>query len=261
MAIQAERDFLTRQQEIMDIVQREGRIRVSDYAKSTGVSDVTIRKDLDRMAKEGMLKRIHGGAACFQPCHPDHDYVARRQLRRTEKQKIANECANLINAGDSILINVGSTSEYVIEALKGKQNISVITNAFPIVTKLLSCDTITTFFLGGCLNTSMQITTGDNVIEQLSKYTADKLIMGMDGIDPVIGLTSRNHVEDYIMHKMMAQSKQKILVADDSKIGNSSFVRIASITEFDILVTNYAPDKEEILKQIEKAGVQVIRAK
>ncbi|MPN64314.1 Glucitol operon repressor [bioreactor metagenome] len=98
------------------------------------------------------------------------------------------------------------------------------------------------------------------MIEQLSRYTADKLVMGMDGLDLTFGLTSKTHVEVYIMHKMIEQSKEKILVVDDSKIGRSSFVRVTDITAFDKLVTNYSPANEEILRAIEKKGVEVIIA-
>lgn len=250
-----------RQALILETLRRDGKIRVAEFSAQTGVSAVTIRKDLDRLEQEGLLFRVHGGAISAPIARNEHNYNERRYQKKTEKQLIAKAVSRLVNDGESILINVGTTSEYVVDELKAKQDLIVITNALPILERLNYCENVTTFFLGGCFETNMQIMIGDNVIEQLSRYSADKLIMGMDGVDPDYGLTSRNHVEDYIMHKMIAQSREKILVVDDSKIGRSSLVRIADVTVFDTLVTNYCPENEEILRQIEKKGVRVIVAR
>lgn len=259
--IKAEMDLQTRHETILEHIHKYGKIRVTEFSDITGVSEVTIRKDLDRLEQEGLLCRVHGGAVAVPVVSSEHNYSDRRNQKREEKLKIAQAAARLVNNGDSVLINVGTTSEYVVDELKAKQNLIVITNALPILSKLNNCPTITTFFLGGCFEKNMQITIGDNVIEQLSRYTADKLIMGMDSVDPVNGLTSMNHVEDYIMHKMIAQSREKILVVDDSKLGRSSFVRITDVNTFDTLVTNYCPEKEDILREIERMGVRVIIAK
>ena len=253
-------DLHTRQKMILDHIRVNGKMRVADFSSKTGVSEVTIRKDLIRLEREGALSRVHGGAVSVDSGYIDHNYAERYRLNREAKIKIAKAVSNLVNNGDSILMNVGTTSEYVVEELRSKENLIIITNAFPIIARLNNVPNITSFFLGGCVEKSMQITIGDNVIEQLSLYTADKLIMGMDAVDPSLGLMSRNHVEDYIMHKMIAQSKEHILVVDDSKLGRSSFIRIANIDVFDTLVTNYCPEKKEILAQIEKKGIRVIVA-
>ena len=250
-----------RQEIILETLKREGKIRVSEFSSRTKVSAVTVRKDLDRLEQEGLLFRVHGGAISAPISRNDHNYNERRSKKKAEKQLIAKAVNELIKDGESILINVGTTSECVVDELKSRQNLIVITNALPILEKLNHCKNITTFFLGGCFETNMQITVGDNVIEQLSCYSADKLVMGIDGVDPVYGLTTRNHVEDYIMHKMIAQSREKILIADDSKIGRSSLVRITDVAAFDTLVTNYCPENEEILEQIEKKGVRIIIAR
>jgi DeoR/GlpR family transcriptional regulator of sugar metabolism len=99
----------------------------------------------------------------------------------------------------------------VCEELKKKKRLTIVTNAVQILNSLASCSWITTIFLGGRLNTDMQITIGDDVNEQLTKYIADKLFLGMDGIDINIGATTYNHVKDSIMRQMMTRAKEKIL--------------------------------------------------
>lgn len=245
---------------ILETLRRNGRIVVTDLASRTGISAVTIRKDLAALERERLLDRVYGGAVSPAVSNNDHNYSERRNFKKAEKQAIARAVADLVHDGESIMINVGTTSEYVVEQLKGKHNLAVITNALPILERLCGCENITTFFLGGTFQSGMQITIGDSVIEQLSRYTVDKLIMGMDGVDPVNGLTSRNHVEDYVMHKMISRSREKILVVDDSKIGRSSLVHIADISTFDTLVTNRCPENDSILKQIESKGIRIVIA-
>ena len=97
-----------------------------------------------------------------------------------------------------------------------------------------------------------------DVNDQLVKYKVDKLIMGMDGVDLTAGATSYNHVEDAIMRQMIAQANYKILVADDSKIGKITFAHIAELSDFDVLVTNYSEQNEELIEEIRATGMQVI---
>ncbi|MCC8180945.1 MAG: hypothetical protein LIP23_08565, partial [Planctomycetes bacterium] len=166
--------------------------------------------------------------------------------------------AKLGNEGYVVVINGGTTCAYVCEELKAKKRLTVVTNALQIVNSLSSAPWITTIFLGGRLNTDMQITVGEEVNEQLKKYVADKLFLGMDGVDVAMGATTYNHVEDFIMRQMMLQAKEKILVVDDSKIGKVTFARIAALTDFDAIVTNYTEENAEQLEKIEALGVRLI---
>lgn len=245
--------------EIIRLLKDDSTLNISALSKILGVSVVTIRKDLDRLEKEGLLSRVHGGAIVKNTAvYYGSDLKRRMHIKAEEKKNIAKAVASLVNDGDSIIINVGSTCAYVYEQIKNKKNLIVITNALHLLNDLSICPNITTFFLGGRFDHGMQITIGDDVIDQLSKYKADKLIMGMDGIDIKNGATTYNHVEDFIMRQMIAQAKEKILVADDSKIGKMAFAFIADIKEFDILVTNRSESNSAILREIEKTGLKVI---
>ena len=153
---------------------------------------------------------------------------------------------------------MGSTCAYICDELKQKRSLIVITNALHILNALAVNPNITTFFLGGRFDPEMQITVGDDVSEQLSKYKVNKLIMGMDGVDIAGGVTSYNHVEDAIMRQMIAQADQKILVVDDSKIGKVTFAHIAELNDFDILVTNATEEKAPILEEMRQIGLRVI---
>ena len=243
---------------ILDLLKTHNRVRITDLSELLNVSVVTVRSDLQVLENEGLVKRVHGGAILANKSQFSKDFEERKMFKALEKQKIAKAAADLINDGDSLIINVGSTCAYVCEELKKKSNLIVITNALHILNEFSDCTNITTYYLGGLFNTEMQITLGDSVNEQLMKYRVDKLIMGMDGVAPDGGLTSYNHVEDAIMRQMITQSQHRILVADDSKIGKTTFARIAEIKDFHVLVTNYTEQNAPMLEQLQQEGLSVI---
>lgn len=241
-----------RTEQILDLLSARPEIRVTDISKQLNISEVTIRKDLDFLAKKGKVVRIHGGAKLIQNTH----------LNQSEASKIAiaQAAERLINDDDIISISSGSTCLHVCDAFRKKENLLILTNSFAILNKIIQFENVTTFFLGGKVNRSMQITTGSDLGEQLHKYTADKLFLGMDGIDSLQGATTYNYAEKDIMREMMGQAKTKIIVADGSKIGRVTFAKIADLNEFDILITNSTLENEDNLKKIEATGIQVIRA-
>lgn len=246
----AEKSQITRKNHILELINKNGYVKVSDLSATLNASAVTIRKDLEKMESEGLLVRTHGGAKGIES--------VRYENHQQEKQAIAAAAAALVNDGDFIFINSGSTCLYVCEALKAKKNLTVVTNSVQILTCLIGCASITTFFLGGKVDTDMQITTGDDAAEQLSRYVADKVFLGMDGVDAAMGATTYNHTEEAIMRQMLQQAKEKILIADHSKIGRVTFARIAALTEFDTLITNRTEENAVELAKIRAMGMKVI---
>lgn len=259
--IAGDKNQVQRRTSILDILNHTGFVRVLDLSKSLNVSTVTIRKDLEELEKAGFLARMHGGAKkAVDDEQNGIDYESRMLVRKEEKIRIAKAAAGLVSEGSSAIMNVGSTCAYVSEELKAKKRLTIVTNALQILNNLCTCPWITTIFLGGRFNTDMQITVGDDVGDQLKKYVVDKLFMGMDGVDPSMGATTFNPVEDHLMRQMIAQAKEKILVVDGSKIGKVTFTRIAPLTDFDTVITNCTESNAETLRQIEALGLKVVRA-
>ena len=133
-----------------------------------------------------------------------------------------------------------------------------VKNAVQIFNEISCCRNITTFFLGGRFDPEIQGTFGDDTNEQLSRYKADKLIMGMDGADIDAGATTYNYLEATAMRLMMKCAREKILVVDDSKIGRAALVRIGMLSEFDVIVTNYQPGLESYYNELRTMGVNVV---
>ena len=245
---------------IIETLNNEGEIKVVDLSRRLNISVVTIRKDLDELEQNGFLKRVHGGAIKNYKTQQNTLLSDNMNTKREEKLLIAEATSALINEGDSVIINVGSTSLYTAQKFHEKNKLIVITNALQVFNEIAYYKNITTFFLGGRFDPYMQFTYGDDTIEQLSKYTADKLIIGMDGVDLEYGATSYNHAEDTVMRLMMERSKEKILIADDSKLGKVAFAHIAPLSSFDTFVTNYSPEHEQYYENIRALGLKVIVA-
>lgn len=242
---------------ILDILDKSDFARVADLSVNLGVTEVTIRKDLEALEAQELLTRVHGGAKKRNHTNSfDHGVVS----RQAEKQRIAETASTMVKDGDFIFINTGSTCFLVCEALKTKKNLTVLTNSLLLLPTLLGSPSFTVLLLGGIVNGDMQITVGDDLIDQLTKYTADKLFLGMDGIDPEMGATTYNYIEETVIRHMMQHAKEKILVADDSKIGKVAFARIAQLSDFDALITIYNEKNLSIIQQIESMGLKVIYA-
>lgn len=249
---------IDRHQTILRLLETQSALSVTELSKTLGISSVTIRKDLDELGTAGALTRVHGGAVKADPAQPVSGFNTRMELQKSAKLRIAAAAAALVEDGESILMNAGSTGSYVCEALKQKKSLIVITNALHIFNSLSTCPNITVFFLGGRYDAETGTTLGDDVLEQLCKYKADKLIMGMDGVDPVAGCTSFNHVEDSIMKQMIAQAKEKILVVDDTKLGKVAFAHVSSVSDFDVIVTNENPNKARLYEELRRTGVRLV---
>lgn len=245
-----------RRDRILEALEKSGFVKVSDLCSNLNTSAVTIRKDLEYLESQGHLIRVHGGAKLISL----PSAIKRTTTKELEKKAIAKAAASMVKDGDFIIINVGTTCYYVCEALKGKKNLTVVTNSVAIVNIFMNTPSITVILLGGILNRDMEITVGEDVIEQLGKYTADKLFLGMDGVDAEMGATTYNHVEDTLMRQMMLRSKKRILVVDDSKIGKVTFARVANLSDIDTIITNYNEDNIEEIEKISALGPKIIYA-
>lgn len=254
----AEYSATARKQLILKKLNRDSEIRITDLSKDLNTSVVTIRKDLDEMEREGLLKRVRGGAVLNYRGQNSVLQSDKMKIKKDEKMLIAAAAANLVSDGDTVIINAGSTALYCTQALRTKKNLIVITNAIQIFNEIGYCKDITVFLLGGRFDPELQGTFGDDTNEQLSRYKADKLIIGMDGADISAGATTYNYVEATAMRLMMKCAREKILVVDDSKIGRAALVRIGMLSEFDVIVTNYRPGLESYYDELRSMGINVV---
>jgi len=185
------------------------------------------------------------------------DLKERLSANETEKKIIAERVASMIHDNDSVMLNSGTTVTYVLRALRGRRNLSLVTNSLPIAIEASTYRSFNVILLGGLMNPKYQFTYGDDALRQLSGYHADKLVLSVDGIRRDSGLTLFYANETEISRCMITQSTSVIVAADYSKIGRTAFADIAPVTCADCIITNACAPAGEVAA-LREAGVTVV---
>jgi DeoR family transcriptional regulator of aga operon len=243
---------------ILALFEKENRLVTKDLPEIFNTTSVTIRKDLAILEQRGLLKRTHGGAIRTQKLFPGLALNEKEKINLEEKKRIARKAATLISKGDTIILDSGSTTSFLAKEIKNMQGITVITNAMNIASELLHSN-IEVILIGGSLLKQTSTMVGPIADVALRKITADKLFMGVDGIDFEVGLTTPNIHEAETSHVMMEISGEVILVVDSSKFGRRSLGIISRVNEVNRIITTKKLTASEIEK-LNKADVEIIIA-
>jgi len=244
-----------RRNKILEQLRLEGKVSVAELSASLDVTPVTIRSDLTILEQEGHLVRVQGGAVQL----PGAEYLPipeEADAHAEQKKAIGTAVARLIQDGDTLFINSGTTCEHIALALNARRNLNIVTNAVHVAEKLGTIPTFRVLLVGGELNALYGFTHGGDAQEQLSRYQADWAILSVDGISARGGVTT-HHAEEVVIDRMMiAGAKNKLIAADGSKIGRAGFSRVCECSGELILVTDGSGD-EEALSQLVECGVRV----
>ncbi len=241
---------------IMKILEKENRVLINDLSKIFNTTSVTIRKDLDQLEREGFLKRTHGGAILHKPLFHGLALIEKEKLHADEKKRIADEAVKLINEGDVIILDSGSTTTQLARNMKNLKGITVITNAVNIALELATSD-LEIILTGGSFQKDSSTLIGPLADDVLRKVSADKLFHGVDGVDYELGLTTPNIIEANTSRVMMQRAGENILLVDSSKFGRRSLGVICQIKEINKIITTKEMDKTEIQK-LNDMGVEVV---
>ncbi|MBO5075592.1 MAG: DeoR/GlpR transcriptional regulator [Bacteroidales bacterium] len=248
-----------RRKYILDQIVKDGFVKVSDLAESLGVTQTTIRKDLNYLESQGVLQRAHGSAIPPTQQMMDLNLSAKKLINFEAKQKIAEKAASLIKSDDSILVASGSTISLFAEALKPKGRLNVVSISVNISAHLGDIPGITVMQVGGILYGNTLSVLGAEASKTIENLYCSKVFFGVDGIDLDYGLTCGTGEEASITQKMMQSSQTKIVLSDSSKVGQRGFARICEVGDIDILITDSGMPLET-RQRIENMGVKLIIA-
>jgi len=248
-----------RRKYILDQIVKDGFVKVSDLAESLGVTQTTIRKDLNYLESQGVLQRAHGSAIPPSQQMMDLNLSAKKLINFEAKQKIAEKAASLIKSDDSILVASGSTISLFAEALKPKGRLNVVSISVNISAHLGDIPGITVMQVGGILYGITLSVLGAEASKTIENLYCSKVFFGVDGIDLDYGLTCGTGEEASITQKMMQSSQTKIVLSDSSKVGQRGFARICEVGDIDILITDSGMPLET-RQRIENMGVKLIIA-
>jgi len=238
-----------RQDQIIQKMTMRQKVTIEELRDEFQVSIETIRRDLKTLEEEGVIKRVYGGAILVNPRGVETEYSKRTSLNVLEKQAIAGLVCDLINDGDTIAIDVGTTTFEVARLLNRKNNLTVLTNAVHVALHLLYNTSHTVYLLGGLLRPGEDSTSGVMCTNGLENYRVDKAIIGVSGITASFEITDYNEPENIARKKMMEIAGQVILVADYSKFGITALSKLCDMNMVDTLITDWKTP-QQIIKQL-----------
>jgi len=244
-------NYPKRKQLILDKLNTRGEVDVKEIAAGLEISEITIRRDLNRLAADGLLFRTHGGAMKVNPLEIPHDFVNKAAKNIEAKDKICRAAAGFINDGDIIFMDCGSTVFRLCQFIKNKK-IKVITNSLPVVFELQN-SLVSLNIIGGEFDKERQAVHGKIAGEHIARYKANKAFLGVDGIS-VNGLFANSELEADITQEFAGHSAKTFLLCDSSKIGKESYLKFGDLNMIEAIFTD---SRSEELVYFTKQGVEV----
>lgn len=244
---------------ILQKLDAEGQVDVTALSKELKVSEVTIRNDLNKLEEKKMLIRTRGGAFKTERVAVDINISDKNKRYFEEKSRIALAAAELIEEGDTIILDSGSTTMEITKTLAKFSNLTIITNALNIANALADLKNVNVIVPGGILRKNSLSLVGSNAEENFQNYFCDKLFLAVDGFNLDHGLSTPNVEEAHLNRIMISIAKKVIVVTDSSKFLKRSFAVIAPVSKVDVIVTD-SGIQPKLQKELENAGVQVIIA-
>jgi len=250
-----------RQNKIVEFVQENGRVDIAEICEMFDVSDMTARRDLNELDRQGLLRRVHGGGIANLGRSYEPPFKTRVSKNEMKKRAIGSKAADLIIDGDSIALDVGTTTLEIVPGLRGKRNLTIVTSCLQIANKVvekISLEIDARLILTGGIVRPRELSMIGPIPEQVYQdLHVDKAFIGIGGISLEDGFTEYN-IEDTQIKKILIRSaREKIVVADGSKFGVTTFASVAPLTAVDKIVTDKSASPD-LIEQIREQGVEVI---
>ncbi len=245
-----------RRERILDLLDRDGQVRVTQLAEMLEATAVTIRSDLAAMEQEGLVERVPGGAIPAALSLFNQEFQRRKNRNTDAKRAIAAALVQEVEDGDTLFINGGTTTYFAAQMLKKyRKRLTVITNSVSIALELGITATYTVILTGGQINPYYSFTCGSEAMDQIRRYLVNKCILSIDGIDES-GVMTIHPEESPIAKAMIERSHRCIIIADSSKVGKEGLCTICDLSRIHTLITD-SDVRDEMTEGIRAAGVEI----
>lgn len=258
-----------RYEHILTRLRGNGTISVQQVAEALGVTKETVRRDLDQLEAEGVLRRVHGGAISLTgPSRAETSWRTRQASRSAQKRAIAQVAANLLppRATGSIIMDAGTSAEALADLIAAETRVEelatsrvLITNALPIAQKLSDAAAVDVEILGGQVRGLTGAIVGEQATATLGRRQADVAFIGTNGVDAEFGLSTPDAAEAAMKSAMIRAARTSVVLADSSKLAVSTFVQFAELEEISVLITDAEPD-QTLREALEAAEVTTLVA-
>lgn len=250
---------------MLDVVRDRDYVKVAELADQFSISEVTVRSDLEALAARGDVRRIRGGAIATNVPRRERAFEESEAEFAVEKIAIGRAAAGLVRSGDTVILDVGTTTAAVGRAMAANselRDVVVFTNSLTIAIQLEPViPRFTVVVTGGTLRPlqhSLVDPLGDGVLDRIR---ADMVFIGCNGVDPVAGVTNINLPEAEMKRRMMGSARRRIVVADGSKVGHVELARLCPVTDVDLLMTGASADASIVAALVERGmRVEVVDA-
>lgn len=248
---------LERQKIILEMLSRDGAVLVSKLSCELGVTEETVRRDLEKLEKQEMLTRTHGGAVPIEDSTYEMSLEKRKRTNSDIKEKLARAAAANIVPGDTIFLDASTTTFFIAKEIKKMTGITVITNSLRIINELSGTENIKLIAIGGQVsrNQSFVGTIAEKVIEDC--YFVSKMFFSSKGVTEHAAILESNEQEAALKQKMLANAKLKYFLCDAGKFGRVGFVKLATFSDIDYFITE-ASVGNALSDKFEEYGVELI---
>lgn len=227
-----------RRQHILELIQRQGRVLVIDLSRELKISQITIRKDLDYLQSKGLIQRSHGGALRIRSSALVDPTLQEKQKQNfQEKERIATAATKMVEEGQCVILDSGTTTTAIALGLKQFKQLTVITNAVNIAAELAGTD-FEVILVGGSLRKNSFSLVGPLAEDNLEEMHADILFLGVDGFDLEVGITTPNLLESRVNRAMVKAARRVVAVCDSSKFSRRSLSRIVPPGDIHHVITD-----------------------
>ncbi|MBM4761252.1 DeoR/GlpR family DNA-binding transcription regulator [Bacillus sp. B15-48] len=244
-----------RHQKILEALKNKNTVKLQELVELTNSSESTIRRDLTQLEQRNLLKRVHGGAARLQGNLTEPTMTEKSSKNLQAKNQIAQFAAKLVEEGESIYLDAGSTILEMIPYLPS--NIVVVTNGLTHANELLEKE-IKTYLIGGFIKPTTKAMVGRGAVDSLEKYRFDKCFLGVNGIHPQYGYTTPDQEEASIKQMALSLARESFVLADESKFSEVAFAKIAELSEASIITDHLSAEAEELF--ISQTKIKVVTA-
>ncbi len=246
-----------RHKRILELLGIHGSVMVSKLSTELGVTEETVRRDLEKLEVQELLRRTHGGALPMDDGSYEYSLEKRKTLNVETKKELARKAVQHIATGDTIFLDASTTTFYMAKEIKNMKNVTVITNSLRVINELSASEGVKVISVGGIVskNQSLVGAATENYIMQ--NYFADKMFFSSKGIGNNVIILEGNEQECYIKQRMIKNSRMCYYLCDKSKIGRVGYMKLASFDEIDYLVTDAEIDGN-LKTELDECNVEVI---
>ena len=248
-----------RQLWIVERARAGGRVEVASLAEELGVTTETVRRDLTTLERHALLRRVHGGAIPIERLGFEPALAARDSVLTAEKERIARMALAELPDEGSILLDAGTTTARLADALPTDRELVVLTNALPIAMSLSVRPNITVLMVGGKVRGRTQAAVDAWALQALADSYVDVAFIGANGISPERGLTTPDTTESAVKRAMIRAARRTVVLADHTKVGQDHLSRFAALDEIDTLITDSGLDAQ-VADELRAQGPRVLLA-